>query len=182
MKRSFCLLVGLFCFVFYAGCTYRSFISREGHRIRVLDHGIYKSQLRERIPHPGFTSGGLRIRKDFVLQEQTDTVPAKRGIRFGFRYVIYPADASSTIPVTVQWIFPDPGLINTITGRTDTMNEVTLNAPVREELLIDYGLDYEWECVPGKWIFRLIIDENIAAQRKFIVYEEDNKRPTRKPR
>jgi len=174
MKRSFCLLAVL-CFALYAGCAHRAFISREGHRIRVLDHGIYTSQLRERIPHPSFTSGGVRIRKDCALQEQTEAVPAKLGIRFGFRYVIDPADDSPSIPVTVQWIFPEPGLTNSQTGRTDSMNEVSFHAPTREEVLIDYGFDYDWECRPGKWIFRLIVDGEIAAQREFNVYEPGNR-------
>ena len=168
MKKTIRMLVA--CVLLGGGCATRPFVSAAGHRLVVLDHGIYVSQLHERLPHDNFTSGGVRIRKNYVLQKQTRDVPATPGTRFGFRYIIDPSDSSREVPVTVQWFFPSPGLTNPKTGRRDRMNKVTYNAPTKEDLLVDYGFDHAWECVPGTWEFRLLVDGHVAIQEKFLVH------------
>ncbi len=79
-------------------------------RIDVIEYGIYRAEATKRTDTPG-TAGGYVVSVTNITNIQvTRTVPARLGVKFGFRYNVVGMPNGVTVPVTIVDKFPEQGL------------------------------------------------------------------------
>lgn len=99
----------------------------------------------------------------------TTTVPARHGVRFGFRYRIIGAPAGAAVPVRFLTVFPPAGLRPPNTARPIHNSESNVTQKIGEVGYHDYGFDDPWELVPGSWTIQIWYGNNKLAEQKFTV-------------
>jgi hypothetical protein len=136
---------------------------------KILDYGIYNEEVREIIKDesvPGGTRGSAR----YSLIEETNKIPAKLGISFGFRYKLYGVPEKSKLKFKRLFFFPKQGLTDKGKGRTYYKAQLDDELIVRETMEIGYKFEHPWELVPGKWSFQVWYEGKKLAEKTFTVY------------
>ena len=164
-------IVKYFFIIFIPALLFLGFDNKPVVNTRIINYGIYQSQMIEKIISEEMTSGGLGLREDVELLKQTDRIPAEIGTRFGFKYIIEGENIPKEIKVTFVWNFPETGLKDPETNQLSKQDQVTAIVKTNKELYIDYGFDYEWELVLGTWIFQIKEGDNVLATKTFEVYK-----------
>lgn len=100
--------------------------------------------------------------------EYTNKISAKRGLNFGFQYVINSTPKGKPIKVTSVIIFPEGGIPHP-KGRVYTESRDAHEVIIGRKALHGYGFDEDWEMVPGTWIFELWHREARLIKKTFYV-------------
>jgi len=164
-------IIKYFLIIFIPALLFLGFDNKPELKTRIMNYGIYQSQINERVLEEGMVSGGLHLREEITLVKQTDRIPAEIGTRFGFKYIIEGENIPEDIKVTFVWNFPETGLKDPETNKLSIQDQVTFNVKTNKELYIDYGFDYTWECVTGNWTFQIKQGDTILAAQTFEVYK-----------
>jgi hypothetical protein len=135
--------------------------------IDILEKGIYDSREVARVPTPELASGKSRLLADLKLVKETTTIPARLGVRFGIRYKLVGEPAGAPAPLLWVVKFPEQGLRNPETNQTKPDDRVKLNRTIGDIHYRGYGLDADWEVVPGIWTFEIWQDDRKLAEQKF---------------
>lgn len=137
-------------------------------RIDIIEHGIYQTRTTRTEASPGTASGQLQMVTDIRLVEQTETIPARMGVDFGFRYKVYGAPGA-TATLRMLTIPPAPGIHNPQTGNTTARGEYTTTVTSGDTKYKGYGFDHSWELVPGLWTFEIWEGDRKLASQSFKV-------------
>jgi hypothetical protein len=141
-------------------------------RIDVVEYGIYTANAESRQSMPGSVAGNLTIEKDIRLLQTTRSVPARRGVEFGFRYVAIGAPVGVAVPFHMVTIFPSPGLKNPRQTADHDRNEFDRTKMIGTTQFRSYVLDNDWEVVPGVWIFQVWYQGRKLAEQKFTLVKQ----------
>ena len=166
MKRIFSG-IGLFLFLGY-GCAAAP-PKAEDVSAKILDFGIYNEKVLEIIKDKS-VPGGKRGTVRYSLVEETDKIPAKLGISFGFRYHLSGVPMKSKLKLKRLYFFPGQGLTDTVKGKTYYKAQLDNELTVRENMEIGYKFEHPWELVPGKWSFQVWYEGKKLAEKTFTVY------------
>lgn len=100
--------------------------------------------------------------------EFTDKIPGELGIQFGYQYVINTAPKGGRMLVTEVITFPEGGLQRP-RGRLYTESRDTYEITIGEPTVFGYAFDYEWEIVPGEWVFEVYYKNAPIVRKRFFV-------------
>jgi hypothetical protein len=140
-------------------------------RIEIVEFGLYDLKTIKKTDAPGIASGVL-LATEGTLIERTTTIPAKRGVAFGYTVKIYGRPEGGTVTVRDINIVPEPGLRNPKTGNVIYREETAYTRKIGETYRSDYQLSYDWTLVPGKWVFQLWIDDRMMAEQIFTLVKD----------
>jgi Domain of unknown function (DUF3859) len=138
-------------------------------RIDVVEYGIYRTETTKRTETPGTAGGFVRTLTNIRNSEVTRTVPARPGVRFGFRYNVVGAPDGTQVPVTIVDKFPKQGLHKPGSADAFYREEYVAQKTIGKESYTDYGFDHDWELVPGTWTIELWYQGRKLAEQSFTV-------------
>jgi hypothetical protein len=136
---------------------------------KVTEAGIYASQvMTDETNAAGVKLQGL---DEFKLLMNTTNVPARIGIRFGFRYEIFGTPANA--PIVLTMVGKHPPIKNSTTGRVETTDTYQLNSWIGKTYTSN-SLDEKSDCVPGEWSFEVWYDGKKLCEQSFLVVADKN--------
>jgi hypothetical protein len=138
-------------------------------RIDVVEYGIYQTEATKRTDTPSTAGGYVKSLTNIRNSEVTRTIPARPGVRFGFRYNVIGAPNGVQIPITVVDKFPEQGLRKPGSTETFYREEYVVTKTIGKESYTDYGFDHDWELVPGSWTIELWYQGRKLAEQSFTV-------------
>jgi hypothetical protein len=138
---------------------------------KITEIGIYSSQvITDETNAAGVKLQGL---DEFKLLLSTTNVPARIGIRFGFRYEILGSPANA--PIILTMIGKHPPIKNTTTGKIETVETYPLNSWIGKTYTSN-SLNEKTDCVPGLWSFEVWHEGKKLCEQSFLVVP-DKSRP-----
>ena len=162
MRKSF--LPTIVVFMFCLGCA----TSGEVTEAKILKYGIYTATDVKRVKAKDTLSGKWRISTDAEFIDTTTQIPAILGTRFGCRFVIKGSPEGKKINIRVKTIHPR--MKNPRTGKVSTVSEYNRKATIGIPGRVGFGFHYEWELVPGKYIFEVYYRDRQLLEKAFTVY------------
>lgn len=109
--------------------------------------------------------------RDLKFIERTTQIPAKKGTRFGVSFVISNLGNMKYIPI--QWKITHP-VMRKPDGTTSTVQLYERKFPVKEKGFVSranaYLLKYDYEVLPGVWVFEYFHNGQLLFSKKFILY------------
>jgi hypothetical protein len=138
-------------------------------RIEVVEYGLYASTPAGARSAPDAPGGAIGQSSDERHLETTQTVPARLGVQFGFRFLILgePAGAQATLHVVA--VFPPPGLHDAEHKMQFAQSAYDRGDAIGSVGYVAYSLDHDWELVPGAWSMQIWSDGHLLGEQKFNV-------------
>jgi len=142
-------------------------------RIKIQRAGILKFVTSSLVESRGIPGG--KEKKGLVIEitQETDRIPANRGVTFGFQYEVDSKVAIESVSLDIR--LKPPPLIDPSSGRAVSEINYHRIARTNRSNFTGYGLDYDWELVPGRWVFQILYKGDILAEQAFEVYLPNNK-------
>jgi hypothetical protein len=132
--------------------------------ILITDFGIYEPQGGKDVTLP---TGVPRYTVDDVqLVAETNTIPAKLGTKFGFRYRIVGNSWGAPVAIKVVTLYPPAGAVSPKLGLIHSAS-LLKTAHIGASNAIAYSADEPWEMVPGIWTIQLWVGSKKLAERTF---------------
>ena len=166
MKKKTTIIIGAI-FVFFASITNAQPV--EVNEIDIIDFGIYQADKKMKQAVDNLPTGGLNIIKDFNFIQTTDKIPLKKGIRFGYKYIIRGKPKEAI--VTLRFKDSYPGLKDPRRSELMYHGEYNSNEKMGIQLVNGYMLEEDWELVPGEWTFAIWHNGKKLAEKTFILYK-----------
>ncbi len=138
-------------------------------RIDVVEYGLYTNTTTGQETASGTAAGTISYLTDIQHAATTRTVPAQQGVEFGYRYIVVGAPLGADVQLRFVTIFPTPGLQNPATQQLMTQEEHNFVDTIGETEYDGYGLDYDWEVVPGIWTLQIWYQGRKLAEQQFTV-------------
>jgi hypothetical protein len=131
----------------------------------VTDYGIYTAD--KTAASPQLANIVQQPVDNVALIAITNTIPAERGINFGFRYRLVGEPLDSRVTVRIETIFPPAGIMSPKAGLLHSYSySVTDHIGVRSSFA-GYSADESWELVPGTWTMQLWVGDKKFAEQSF---------------
>jgi len=140
-------------------------------RATITKFGIYESKVTHTENSAGTATGTVNS-VDYKFTSETTTVPARRGVGFGFECRLVGEPGGAKVPIRSVTIFPAGGLRNANTGQTFRRSEYIENKVIGDRLLKGYTLDEAWEVVPGTWTFQVWYGDDKLLEESFTLTEQ----------
>jgi uncharacterized protein DUF3859 len=137
-------------------------------RAHISQFGIYEGRVTATEKSGGTVSGALQSVEPKFLS-QTTSVPARRGVRFGFQYRLVGEPNGARARIRSITIFPEGGLRNPRTGQVFARSEYIQTVAIGAPVLKGYSIDEEWEVVRGTWVHQIWYGERKLAEMRFTV-------------
>ena len=134
-------------------------------RAEITQFGIYDFKVTN--TEESTTAAGTLKSVDYKFATKTTSVPARRGVGFGFEYRLVGVPKGATVPIRSVTIFPAGGVRNPKNGETFQRSEFVEDKKVGELHLKGYTLDDDWEIVPGTWILQIWLGDKLLAEKSF---------------
>lgn len=139
-------------------------------KVVVLDPGIYQAVTAG--PHRTFsTLGPVAGVRNETLVASTTTIPARKSLRFGLRYVVQGAAHGDHIDIQLITRFPDPGLTNPAIGTNITESQYSVRTVIGTVRYREFRFDHFWEIIPGEWVFEFWHGGRKIGSQKFCVVQ-----------
>jgi hypothetical protein len=133
--------------------------------IDVLDYGTYEAEKIDRITE---LSGVSRDIVDNVqLLGITNRIPAKVGVKFGFRYFIVGQPLDSRVTLKAIIVYPPAGAVSPKSGLLHTISYPKPGRIGPNVSFVGYSADEPWELVPGIWTVQLWRGDTKFAEQTF---------------
>jgi len=132
-------------------------------RVEIVEYGTYAMEQHQIVQE---SDGVLTVNVSKVVHlETTSVIPAKRCVNFGYRFRVEgPAEGSRLTFVTY---FPakvtPPGASRAISSHSETL---VLGPGIHFQ---SYGLDFDWEVMPGQWTFEVFDGDHKLAEKSFLL-------------
>jgi len=134
-------------------------------RVEIVEKGLYKVQLNERVDDPSTLSGGRYVHSKGELIQDTETIPAAPS-QFGFRYVVSGEPKGSKVPIRIVAHYPEGGRTNPNNGKTATKDEFPQTATLGGGPVF-FFFNMKWGIVPGVWTIEVWSQDRKLAEQKF---------------
>lgn len=135
--------------------------------IEIVTYGIYTAELQS----SKRDIQGIRqnISTNIRHAATTTTIPAQRGLRFGFEYKVIGAPSGKTVSLKSVVIYPPAGLRSPAVAQPIFRNETTSAPKIGAKHYEGYRFDDAWELVPGPWTIQLWYGDRKLAEKTFTV-------------
>jgi hypothetical protein len=143
-------------------------VSAQAPRIEIVDYGLYTaSVVRAERDAKGLLQNTVG---NLAHMQTTRTVPARLGVRFGFRFVVAGAPAGTKVTLRKITHFPPEGLRSPASKEPLARTESTITRTIGGQPgYTGYGFDDPWELVPGPWKIELWVGDRMLASESFTV-------------
>jgi hypothetical protein len=149
-------------------------------QIDVRDYGIYTADKTASATNDKGLAHNTVNNIQYIAS--TSTIPAKIGIKFGFRYTISGAPYDGRVTIKQVTIYPPAGVTNPKTGLLSTNSFSTVYRVGMPPIFAGYDIGAPWEMVPGVWTIQLWIgDQKFAEQSFTVVSKEDDAQDSSRP-
>lgn len=138
-------------------------------KIVIIGNGVYRAEIIMKTVIPTAT-GAINSVTDIRLVESTTNIPARKGVRFGFRYTIVGASKRAAVDLRLTTRFPAAGLRNPRTGDDYFISERSITRNVDSTMYREYAFEHDWEVVPGMWTFEFWFRNRKVGEQSFCVY------------
>jgi hypothetical protein len=136
-------------------------------RTEVVEYGIFTA---DKLKSQRDANGQMHsIIGNVQLEEATTTVPAERGVKFGFRYRVIGEPDGKAVAIRKVMIFPPPGLKAPNAPQPLTRSEDSVTPPIGETSYTGFEFDDPWELVPGIWTMQLWQGNKMLVEQRFTV-------------
>ncbi len=134
---------------------------------RILDYGIFSSDISAFILDEGVADHSKIVSRDFSLIEPTADVKARLGTGFGIKYVVLgqPCGDEVEVDVTVE----HPPLFNPKSGKTYLFSRTKFKQRLGRPGHAIWTFDEGWTLCPGKWVIRVEYRGRLLAKQEFAV-------------
>lgn len=140
---------------------------------KITEIGIYQAQvITDETNKAGVKLQGI---DEFKLLKSTTKVPARIGIRFGFRYEILGTPANA--PIILTMVGTHPPIKNAKTGKLETKETYQLRSWIGKTYTSN-SLDTESDLVAGEWGFEVWHEGKKLCEQTFTVVPEEKKKPS----
>ena len=171
------ILPGIILLVLLIPCSYALQSTDSPHGV-ITNYGILEVRVEpQRIIKDKTSPSGERRKyrfKDMNFVEKTNRIPSKKGILFGISYEIKNLGNIKKFPY--QWKITHPEMKRP-DGRISTVDVYKMKLPVKKGVATGgnaYLLKYDYEVLPGEWIFEYLYEGNVLISKRFVVYEQEN--------
>jgi len=137
--------------------------------IEITGYGIYIPEPEARQANEKILTGRSSAIKKKVLSEKTERIPALPGTNFGFTFIITENPEGLKKDIIKRIIFPP--MKDMQDNTTQTTSEWVSTVETGKTAHIGYSFDRETEIKEGEWIFQIISDGKIIAEKTFIVFK-----------
>lgn len=124
-------------------------------RIEIVGKGLYRIEVGASIPDANLPGGALAPPTQFTNIETTSTVAARIGTEFGFEYRIVGEPDGAEVTLEFVNTYPAPGLADPESPTPFMESKYERSKKIGETIYSGYGLENDWELVPGTWIFEI---------------------------
>lgn len=125
-----------------------------------VEYGVFTAQIQD--PQPGER---ILARANQPI-DQTNTVPARLGIKFGVRYRLTGKHETDT-PLTLMYF--TPGLVGPNGKRQDKIELVQKLVPAAPLDVMAFEFTEHYEVVPGEWQFMVFQGDRKLLEQRFMV-------------
>jgi hypothetical protein len=143
--------------------------AQDVERVEIIEWGIYRHNLTGEIPAPDSPTGTRNIIDNVRLQQETTTVPALVGMKFGYRFKVIGPAPGALVDLKYVARFPKQGLTNPAKGKTFATSEFHSMVAVGEVTYRGYSFDYDWEVETGPWTLEIWHAGRKLAEKTFMV-------------
>ena len=163
MQKIATLLVVIFAGHFLLGVASAA---ADGWKAEILDYGIYDIDRGGKESNEAVASD-LVVVHGKSLQKQTDQIPGKLGVNFGFRYKL--TGPEDNVELTMKVLHPK-ALVDPHSGRSYKVSEwSSLSFPGDDNTNSGWTFEQEWEIAEGKWTMQLWQGRALLAAKDFII-------------
>lgn len=170
MKRRVITLISLFCliFVFFLEDATTSIPPKVGD-IDIIQYGIFEVIEVRKTKAKGTAVGTIYLAKEPKLVKETDKIPGTVGTNFGICYIVngHPKGEKVVLLVKLQ----HPATKNPKTQELRVSDEWKSYKRIGYIHCSGWKFEYDWEIVPGQWIFQLFYEGTKLAEKTFTVYK-----------
>ncbi len=138
--------------------------------IDITEYGVYKAEIVKSETSPKAV-GALHTLASATLIEQTEKIPAKPGIRFGFRYTINGYPNGEKVDIMLRMV--SPVLKRPKDNKEFSVQEfVVQNKTIGDNTYCDYTFgEATWQMVSGEWRIQILYKGKKLAEKTFYVYK-----------
>jgi hypothetical protein len=157
MNNILAVVVGVgVCFL--CGCS--------APRATITEYGVFKAEAVQKVGAADTSLKHVVTLGGVTLVEQTESIVAKKGLRFGIRYRVKGADLEITV-VTIK--LRHPAMTNPKTRKTFTLEQWHQKPKADGLGYAGFTMDSDWEIVSGDWTFEVWADGSKLAEKSFSV-------------
>jgi hypothetical protein len=171
------ILPGIIFLVFLIPCSYALQYTDSPYGV-ITNYGVLEVKVEpQKIIKDKTSPSGERRKyrfKDMNFVEKTNRIPAKKRIRFGISYEIRNLGNIKKFPY--QWKITHPEMKRP-DGRISTVDVYNMNLLVKNGVAAGgnaYLLKYDYEVLPGEWIFEYLYEGKVLIYKRFIVVKQEN--------
>jgi hypothetical protein len=130
-------------------------------RVEIIEYGIYAMEGRQIVQE---SDGVLTATAKVIHLETTSVIPAKRCMNFGFRFRVEgPKGSRLTFVTHLPVEVTPPGSARAISSYSRAR---VLGPGIYSQ---GYGLDFDWEVMPGQWTFEVFDGDRKLAEKSFLL-------------
>jgi hypothetical protein len=131
---------------------------------KITEVGIYASK----VITDETNAAGVKLQgiDEFRLLLSTTNVPARIGVRFGFRYEILGSPENA--PIVLTMVGRHPPIMNSTTGKLETTDVYQLKSWIGKTYTSN-SFDEKSDCVPGRWSFEVWHEGKKLCEQSFMV-------------
>ncbi len=136
----------------------------------ITDYGpCYPKGVVERVVSEHSPTGRFIYADGIAFVKTTDTIDLRKGVNFGISYQLE-ANNDGKEPLRFVCRILHPELTNPTTGESfsETVEHKEGWASTAE--FDFYTFEFDWEMVPGEWVFQIVQEERTLAQQVFRVF------------
>ena len=137
----------------------------------ITEFGIYTAELERAESAPGTVAGTEKIVTQLRLAAQTRTIPAVRGVSFGYRFTLVGTPIGAIAPLHMVTLFPSP-MTNPATHQSSTRSESDIGLSIGATGYAGYSMDDDWEVLPGTWTFQIWHQGRKLGEQSFTVQRQ----------
>lgn len=165
------IIVILFIFI---GCCYKGNVQLKVASIEIIEYGKFSTEETKRDFTRNSDMGGVRKSRNHKLIEHGDTFFIEIGKNIGFRYQIKGSPSNGEKEITLKIIYPYQGITNPKNGKTKHFYQSTSAKEIGKTYFHSFYFRHDWEAVPGKWVFQVLVDGKMMAEKQFNMTTKKN--------
>jgi len=142
-------------------------------RVKILEQGVFQASSHG-LPTGHSSFGPVTKVRDVFLVQSTTTIPARKWLRFGLRYVITGAPTGAPVDIRIVTRFPETGLLNPVDGVRHYQSEYTILGAIGVPAYREFMFDQSWEMVSGEWVFEFWQAGRNIEMQKFCVIDAES--------
>ena len=172
MHRLTAILAGILVLAHLGAMPLADELTPSELQVQIVQRGTLKFVTDKLVESPD-SPGSMQKAGLFIdMLEETNRIPAKRGVNFGFRYQFNTSADVESVSLGVKLLTPP--LYDPLSRRTTTEINFSQIARVDHVNTIAYGFDYDWELVPGTWVFQIHYQDHVLVEQEFEIYDPDD--------